>query len=265
MRSRERGRGRYGRDRDVAYAHDIEAVPKGLHRSRPVFYTFAGPNLECQDVLGFPVETAMFRTGDALKRGWELFKENAGLLIGVHLFVFLIHIPQMTTEWVFPGSHVIRGLVVFATVILSYVTAVGLIYIVVTLVDGGTFGFADLFARAHLVFKYLLGSIMYGVIILVGLLLLLVPGIIWGAQFSLWGFYMVEYEMGPIEALKASSRATREHRLALIGFLAVCILLFLVGAVPLLLGWIVVWPVTSLAMAWIYRTLDQEAAPAISA
>lgn len=71
--------------------------------------------------------------------------------------------------------------------------------------------------------------------------------------------------MGPIEALKASSEATRGHRSALIGFFALCIVLYVMGAVPLLLGWIVVWPVTSLAMAYIYRILDREAASAAPA
>lgn len=207
----------------------------------------------------------MFSNRDAFARGWDLFRRNAGLLIGVHFFVLLLHIPQATTEWFFPGSQVTKGLIVFATVILSYVTSIGLICIALTLVDGGSFVFSDLFARPHLVFKYLLGSILYGLIVTAGLILLIVPGVIWGAQFGLWGFYVVEYEMGPIEALKASSKATRGTRAALVGFFGICLGLYIAGAIPLLLGWVLVWPVTSLAMAHIYRILDSEAAAAASA
>ena len=120
----------------------------------------------------------MFTTREALTRGWKLFAENAGLLIGVHIFVFLVHGPQFTTEWFFPGAQISKGLIVFATLILSYVTSIGLVYIALTLIDGGTFRFVDVFSRAHLVFKYLLGSILYGVIIFAGLILLVIPGII---------------------------------------------------------------------------------------
>ena len=139
----------------------------------------------------------MFTSRDALTRGWDLFRENAGLLIGVHLFVFLLHTPQASTEWLFPGSQVTKGLIVFATVILSFVTSIGLICIMLTLVDGGAFVFSDVFSRPHLVFKYLLDSILYGVIVAIGLILLIVPGNYLGSSVRLVGFLRRGARDGP--------------------------------------------------------------------
>ena len=204
----------------------------------------------------------MFTSGDALRKGWMLFRENAGFLIGVHLFLFAIYTPQAVSEWFFPDSDVTKLLIVFATMILSYVVSIGLIRIVIQLVDGEEITFASLFAGAHLVFRFVLASILYGLLVLVGFVLLVVPGILWGVQFSLWGFYMVEHEMGPIESFRASSRATAGHRFRLTGFYIICIGLFLAGVVSLLVGILVVWPVTSIASAWIYRVLDREAVAA---
>ena len=207
----------------------------------------------------------MFTSGRVLSRAWDLFRQNAGRLIGSHLFVFFLHTPQVAVEWVLPGQMGIKGLVAFATVILSYVTSIGLTCIVLQIVDGESFEFGDLFARPHLVFKYLLGSILYSVIVVAGLILLVIPAVIWGVRFSLWGFYVVEHEMGPVEALKASFWVTRSYGFTLAGLYGACLGLYLIGLIPLFLGWIIVWPVTSLAMVAIYRILERGASQAVPA
>jgi len=52
------------------------------------------------------------------------------------------------------------------------------------------------------------GTIIYGLIVCAGLLLLIVPGIIWALKYSLYGYFVIDRNMGPLEALKASAEAT---------------------------------------------------------
>lgn len=204
----------------------------------------------------------MFTTGDALRKGWIVFRENAGLLIGAHLFFVLLHAPQFTTEWLFPEALGLKALIVFATIILSYVVSLGVLRIAILLVDGGPASFGSLFDCAHLIFKYLIAYIVYVLITLAGLLLLIVPGVIWGVRFSLWSFYMVEHETGPIVSLKASFGTTAGQVPRLLSFYLACFGLFVAGLVTVGLAWFVIWPVTTVATAWIYRMLSRQTATA---
>lgn len=111
-------------------------------------------------------------------------------------------------------------------------------------------------------FRYLLLSILLGIMIGVGLVLLIVPGIILGLMFFCAGYLTIEKNLGPIEALKESARITRGSRWRLFLLVLAMALLFVVGMIPLFLGLLVVAPIIALAGVHAYRALLQkEAAP----
>jgi uncharacterized membrane protein len=60
--------------------------------------------------------------------------------------------------------------------------------------------------------SYLLTGLALGFIVAGGLVLLIVPGLIWGVMFGLAPFLVADGETHPIEALKASARLTRGVR-----------------------------------------------------
>tara|TARA_B100001964_G_C14127055_1_gene551044 strand:- start:123 stop:743 length:621 start_codon:yes stop_codon:yes gene_type:complete len=194
----------------------------------------------------------MFSIGEAIAQGWRIFKENTGLLVGVHIAALLI---QVVPQMLFTDSPGLFALTVIVSMLLSFVVALGLVRIGLNLVDGKPASFGDLFACSHLVFKYLIASLLHGFLILVGLMLLIAPGLIWGAQFSQWPFLMVEHDLGPIEALKQSSRITRGTRGKLILLFASIIGLVIAGLLALVVGILVAYPVITVASAFVYREI----------
>jgi uncharacterized membrane protein len=109
--------------------------------------------------------------------------------------------------------------------------------------------------------KYVGTSILLGLAVGVGLLLLIVPGVILALMFMFSTFLVIDRELGPIEAMKESNRITRGHKWNLLVLLLMLILINLLGALALIVGLLVSVPVTVLAFTHAYRVLSGGAVP----
>ena len=78
----------------------------------------------------------------------------------------------------------------------------GYIRITIKLCDGQQTGFSDLFSCFPYFFVSFFAALVYGLVVSVGLVLLVIPGIIWAMQFCFLFFIIVDKGCGPIEALK---------------------------------------------------------------
>ena len=194
----------------------------------------------------------MFSNSEAFGAGWRMLKERFGFLSGVHLVALAI---QFAPQLLLGDSPGMKALVVIGSLLLSFVTALGLVRIGLNLVDGQVAGYPDLFSCAHLVFGYLVATFLHGALILLGCLLLVVPGLYLAAQFGLWPYLMVEHGMGPIEAMKESSRLTRGTRGKLMLFYVLILCAILAGVLALVVGAIVAYAVTTVAGAFVYRQI----------
>ena len=134
----------------------------------------------------------------------------------------------------------------------------GTVKILIKSSDGTPIGIGDLFSCFHLFFKILIGSLLFGIIIIVGLLLLIIPGIIWFIKYHYYWFLIVDKEMGPIEAIKHSGKITQGVKWDLFLFGWVVFGLILVGLLACLIGVFVTIPVAGVAGAYIYRKLEPK-------
>lgn len=114
---------------------------------------------------------------------------------------------------------------------------------------------SDLYAHAALFVKYALGSILYGLILLAGFLLLIIPGIIFAIKYQFFAYFIIDKGMGPVEAIKASSSLTHGVKRELFVFGALLGLINLAGMLCFLVGLLVTIPCTMLAYAYVYRRL----------
>ncbi|HEX7444847.1 MAG TPA: hypothetical protein VF300_00510, partial [Methanothrix sp.] len=151
----------------------------------------------------------------------------------------------------------------------------------------------DLYSSKPIVLvNYLVAGFFYGLMVVIGLLLLIVPGIYLGLKYQFFGYLIVDRGMGPFEALKESGRLTDGAKkdlfvfwLALIcGILVIMLVLGLLVALPVglmmavisedlvpifvivvslittIINIMVIAPITELAMADIYKTLQTRLA-----
>lgn len=104
--------------------------------------------------------------------------------------------------------------------------------------------------------SYLLTGLLYGLIVAGGMVLLIVPGFIWGVMFGLAPFLVADGETHPLAALKASARLTRGVRWPLFGFALAMFGVNLLGLLAFGVGVIVTMPLTILAAVYVLRALQ---------
>lgn len=106
------------------------------------------------------------------------------------------------------------------------------------------------------VFTYFLLLFRYGLIVLGGLLLFIVPGIYWAIKYAFAPYFYIEKNLSISESFRLSAQVTEGVKLKLIGFGVVVWVMMLVGALALFVGLLIVLPVTMLAGVYIYKKLS---------
>ena len=150
-----------------------------------------------------------FSTEEALKFGWETFKSKFWFLMGIGLTVMCIQLlPDFLAGTVKESSTFLAGVVSVIGWAISVVIQIGMIRILLKICDEQPVEFGELFSGINLFWQFVGASILYALIVMGGILLLVVPGIIWGIRYQFATYAVIDNEMGPIQALKHSTVLT---------------------------------------------------------
>jgi len=199
--------------------------------------------------------------GSCLSRGWALFKQNAGLLIGAALVAFLtvaviegllsvllrpagFSRNQMQFGFHFTQEMFVRMAVGSIPSFLVYPALyAGYYFLVLKLIRGQSASVADLFTgfRFHYL-QIVVAGFLTGILALIGTLLCIIPGIYLGVAWIFTLPLIVDRDLGFWEAMELGRKAVTQDwwsvfcvvlllgGLAILGFLACCIGLFV--AIP---------------------------------
>jgi len=203
-----------------------------------------------------------FSIGDLLGYGWRVTTSNLGFFIGLGLIFWPLNYVSSVLQIVLghaglkPPLHtVLYILIMVLSFIISFALAIGLIKIALSFIDGSKPSISKLFDVSDCFWRYLVTNILYILIVWGGFILFIVPGIIWSIQFSLALYYVVDKGLGPIEALKASSRTTKGVKLELFGLGIIGMFIMLAGLLCLIVGMFVTYPLVMIAYALVYKQL----------
>jgi hypothetical protein len=114
---------------------------------------------------------------------------------------------------------------------------------------------SDLFSQGDKLLSGIGASILYFLMVIVGLLLLIIPGIIVALRFGLFQQAIVEKQLGAIDALKYSWNLTRENGLSLFCLYFLCFLIVIAGILAILVGLLWALPTVWLAGLIAFRYL----------
>ena len=108
-------------------------------------------------------------------------------------------------------------------------------------------------------FKPVIFMLIYSIIVFLGLILLVVPGIILGLMYSQVFFILADDpDVGVIEAFNMSSRMMKNNMLQLFMLNLEALLYFIAGVFTLLIWWVWLLPRYSVAYAGFYEALKNE-------
>lgn len=113
----------------------------------------------------------------------------------------------------------------------------------------------EVFAHFDKLLPLVVANILMTILVTIGLFLLVLPGIYLAVAYMLTLPLIVDKNLGPWQALETSRKAITKHWFAFFGFLIVAVLLYVAGALPLLIGLIWVLPLLAIAFGVVYRNI----------
>ena len=201
--------------------------------------------------------TQQFSINGALKFGWKTMKGHFWFFFVLLIILLLMNfVPDVIARTLGAFSPLSSVLVSIAAWVLYMIVRLGTFKIALKFCGDEEVAFSDLFSCASLFLKFLGGSILYGLICIAGGILFIIPGIIWGIKFQFFAYFIVDQGLGPISALKESSRITQGVKWDLFAFGFVAGIVNLLGALCLIIGLFATIPTTMVAYAFVYRSLE---------
>ena len=200
-----------------------------------------------------------FLIDEAVQFGWQIMKKNFFFLAGILLFIIAIQLlPAILNSIDFFASDMAYVIIYLLTMIVGIIISMGAIKISLNFCDHKKNSFSTLFSQYKLFFTYLLTTILYYLIVLLGFVFFIIPGIYLAIRFVFFEYLIVDKKMGIIESLKESWKITKGNFWGLLAFYLIAITINVLGALVFLLGLFVTLPVTIIAWTFIYKKLSEN-------
>jgi uncharacterized membrane protein len=199
-----------------------------------------------------------FDIGEAVAAGWRGFWPN---ILPMALFALIVFAVNGLLQVLQPDAGA-TGSFLLSVVgfVIAQLVAIGWIKIALDITDGRPISSEAITERFNLIGPYLIAAVLYALMVGVGLLLLIVPGIILGIVFAFYGFHIVDTgSRDAIGALRRSAELTRgaRGRLFLLGLVLIGI--NVLGLLALVVGVLITSGISLLAIAHVYRRLAPAA------
>ncbi|MCU1371701.1 MAG: hypothetical protein JWO77_2895 [Ilumatobacteraceae bacterium] len=198
--------------------------------------------------------------GDIVGYGWKKFQEYLGqIIVAVLIYVGVVVVFSFIGNIISSSVDSIFGSLIFTFLQLVVSSAVSIVLIraVLMVVDGKQIDTAELFKTDNLG-PYIIGSILVALGATIGFILCIIPGVIFLFLSYFWNFYVVDKNMEPVEAIKASIELIRNNVGTVLVWAIVAVILTFVGFALCCVGYLVAAPVVFIGNAYLYRRLNNE-------
>jgi uncharacterized membrane protein len=202
-----------------------------------------------------------FSVGNAISYGWTAYWQNVGPMLVLALVVFGVNILVSVVANV--NDSVVGGVALqIISFIIGIIVAMGLIRASLAVCRGEA-PRVEMLLQTQGFGSYLVASILVALGTVLGLVLLIVPGIIVAIMWHFFGYVIVEHpETSPVESMRRSAELTRGHRWQIFGLGILLVLINIAGLLACGIGVIFTYGITSITVAYAYRTLSgQSVAP----
>lgn len=198
-----------------------------------------------------------------IRFGWETFKKRPWFFVGAAL---ILGVFSFSFEYEAKSKEELVQLLP----LLPYILAAGLAWAAIRMAIEVLF--TRFLLKAHdavetMVYmevlparpfwKYVGGKLAVGIVVAIGFVLFIIPGIIASIALLFTPFLIVERKLWPLEAMKESARITRGNRWNVFFLWLLVIGLNILGFFAFIVGLLVTFPVSMLAITHAYRTLER--------
>ena len=202
-----------------------------------------------------------FSKSEAILFGWNTLKKNFRFFLGMLAIVVVVNVlvGLVISSFSEEAPKVLVMVVSVISWVLDLLISMGVIKITLKFCDQEQATYRDLFSAYRLLLNYIVGSIVYGIIVAIGFVFLIIPGIYLAVKYQFYDYLIIDKGMGPIEAIKRSGVLTEGVKRNLVLFWLTLVGINILGIIALGVGLIATVPVSWLAHAYVYRRLELQA------
>ena len=195
--------------------------------------------------------------GSSYGNGWRQLWKNFLELFLILIITWVISIPTNMGGWAGGAAGALLSVIaiVYGLLIVGPVNY-GMNFAYLKAARRDKLEIKDMFAAFGNYWNAVLANLLVAVIVIVGFILIIVPGIIFACKLAFTPYLVVDRKMGVIEAVKTSWRMTNGHawKVFLIGLLAIPI--SIAGLICLGVGFIISYMWITMALASLYHSVS---------
>ena len=201
-----------------------------------------------------------FSKTDLLKEAWELFKKHLNIIGALIAIYFAYYLAQYGVSYIFQARYPALGSI-FSLIflILFLIIQLGAYNMVLRIVDGKKATLQDLYTYPNITMKIIrniVAGIIVGVMVIVGLIFFIIPGIYIAIRLMFFTYYIVDKDAGIMDSIKMSWELTKNGVINLFLLAIIFFIINFIGAM-LIVGLAVTLPLTFLATAVLYRKFQK--------
>lgn len=206
-----------------------------------------------------------FTIGGLLREAWAKTKGVKGAIWAGSAIMYVVMIviiaggamvlPQSGGDGWNPLAMVSDVLFQLLSNAVMVVFSAGIINIGIRRLAGETVGWRMVFDGIPVAGKLIVAGILQTLLIMIGFLLLILPGIYLSIGYCMTIPLIVDRKMSPWQAMEASRKAIHREWWKIFGLFLILGLIVFLASLPLGLGLIWVWPMFVVCGALVYRTL----------
>lgn len=192
------------------------------------------------------------------KFNFHQYKKYSSFIIGIAVTYYVLAIIPQVYIMIYSPDDPSTQLQILSAVLTVFqlFLSLGFLKIMLLLIDDGYVEVSDLFNNFAPFLPYIVAYLLYMIAVVIGLFLLILPGIFIAIRFQFYPYFILEGTHSAIAALQKSYYQTEDFTFELLLFGIVVIVLNILGALFFGIGIILTYPLTTMATAVIYKHLS---------
>ena len=201
------------------------------------------------------MEQNKFSINESIRFGWETFKNHAGYFLIVMVILFGVSAIFGGIEDLLEDSNFV-GFISLLSYLVNVIIGMALVKIILEFLDGNAKpNWERVSSSSSLFWKYLGGTLLVSIIVIIGFILLIIPGIYFAIRFQFVSYLIIDKGLSPLDALRESTAMTQGIKFDLLLLVIAFFGINLLGVLALGVGLLVSIPVTMIAMGHVYRKI----------
>lgn len=198
------------------------------------------------------------RVFDSLKQAWHNIWPSFWVLLGMFILIMILETPSSLSESMGGGAGATLGILGgILTIFLIIPLQIGMVHAHLAVSKGDKAEFSSLKYGFGRYWQSIGVSLLTALIVMVGFVFLIIPGIYLAVKLSQTSYRFVEDELGVIDAIKASWEDTKGHWWPLFGMIFVALGVIILGALALGIGVFVSFVLIGQMTAVYWRAITQ--------